>query len=337
MKSQLTCILFALLTTTACTGSDHKTPTVSTDYSAPRTEPVVVTPPAVQPPVVATTPAVVAPKVVEESHPAPTKFSDAMAQGKALADKGDHARAREMFESAARLDRKRAEPHIELARLFIATNEKGLAMVAANKAVKLAPESSPAWNPLGRAQLLRFNYDGAVLAFRQATELSPDNVWAWNNLGFAQLQQKHYTEAADALAQATSLPGATGYMWNNLGTAYEQLDQLDDARKAFDHGVQLGSAEATSSRKRLDGVKTIVVLKDVRDEKPGKDLTVHATEEPMATPDVKAEATPEVKAEDKAEDKPSVTIEAPKAEDMPAVEAPAAPKTETPDAGLAPI
>jgi hypothetical protein len=49
-------------------------------------------------------------------------------------------------------------------------------------------------------------------------------------------------------------------MFNNLGLAHEQLDQLDEARVAFESGGKLGSAEASASRKRLEGVKSIVVM-----------------------------------------------------------------------------
>jgi hypothetical protein len=58
-------------------------------------------------------------------------------------------------------------------------------------------------------------------------------------------------------------------MWNNLGTAYEHLDLLDDARAAFDHGGARGSREALASRKRLEGVKTIVVMKTEPATRPG--------------------------------------------------------------------
>ena len=50
-------------------------------------------------------------------------------------------------------------------------------------------------------------------------------------------------------------------MFNNLGTAYEQLDQLDEAREAYEAGGKLGSTVAAASRKRLEGVDTIVVAK----------------------------------------------------------------------------
>lgn len=49
-------------------------------------------------------------------------------------------------------------------------------------------------------------------------------------------------------------------MFNNLGTAREQLDQLDEAREAYERGGALGSQQALASRKRLEGVATIVVM-----------------------------------------------------------------------------
>jgi Flp pilus assembly protein TadD len=206
----------------------------------------------------------------------PKKFSEALELGKQLAAKGD-ARAKEVLEAAAKLDKKSALPHVELARLYITKNERANALKAANKAVKLAPASSQAYNTLGRAELLRFNYDNAIVAFRQATELDADNVWAWNNLGFVYLQLENYQDAVDALAEATSRKGTTGYMWNNLGTAYEHLDQLDDARDAFENGGKLGSLEAKASRKRLEGVDTIVVMKDA----PEPVETTYETREEM--------------------------------------------------------
>src|SRR5262249_51690435 len=81
----------------------------------------------------------------------PTSFDDAMKQGRALAEKGEHSGAVEMFEAAIKLDGKKAEPHMELARVHIALGAKAQAVIEANKAVKLAPSSSQAWNTKGRA------------------------------------------------------------------------------------------------------------------------------------------------------------------------------------------
>jgi len=264
MKSQFRCILFALIAVPAACGGDRSSTTppgrLAPEAAPPSAIASAAEPAAPAPVAAAAAPAVVAPAAAVAVVP-PTSYSEALAQGKAAEASGDHARARELFEAASKLDRKAADPHIELARLFITTGERGLAMTAAHKAVKLAPASSSAYNTLGRAELARFNYDGAVDAFVHAVELSPDNVWAWNNLGFTHLQRKHYHEAVDALVEATTRRGAEGFMWNNLGTVYEHLDLLDDARAAFESGGKLGSKEALASRKRLEGVKTIVVMK----------------------------------------------------------------------------
>ena len=258
MKSQFRCILFALIALPGCGG----------DHSAGRPVAVVPEPVAPAAPVAAAAPVPVAPAPVAPELPAvappvvpapvaPATFAEALAQGVAAATAGDAARARQLLLAAAKLDRRAAEPHIELARLLIAGGERAPAVAAARKAVALAPQSSAAFNTLGRAELARFGYDAAVEAFVHAVELDPDNVWAWNNLGFTHLQRRHYREAVDALVEATSRTGAEGYMWNNLGTAYEQLDMLDDARTAFESGGKLGSREALASRKRLEGVRTI--------------------------------------------------------------------------------
>jgi len=256
MKISIASVLFAL-SLSAC-GSDEPAKAIT---PAPQRESVAMTKDAgvvVQQPV-AVAPVVAPPVKVEEPKALPTKFDDALAQGRELAKKGDRDGAKEMFVSAIKLDKKRAEPHMELARIYIDAGEKASAVVESNKAVKLAPNSSVAWNTKGRAELARFSYEDAILAFTKAVELNRDNVWAWNNLGFTELQLKRYDDAANHLSEATTRKGATGYMWNNLGVALEQLDRLDEARHAFEEGGKLGSTDALASRTRLEGVKSVAL------------------------------------------------------------------------------
>jgi tetratricopeptide (TPR) repeat protein len=235
---------------------------------------------------------------VSEVAPMPKTYAEAFELGKGLVDKGEHPRAREILELAAKLEKKKADPHIELARSYIATSERANAIKSANKAVKLAPESSQAYNTLGRAELLRHNYENAIVAFRQATELNEGNVWAWNNLGFTYLTLKKYDEAVTALTEATSRKGAESYMFNNLGTALEHMDQLDEAREAYEKGGELGSVAAAASRKRLEGVDTIVVIKDepkvdVKLIDAKVDVSEFEHSEPMPDPELAPEVTEE--------------------------------------------
>jgi Flp pilus assembly protein TadD len=309
MKSQLAIVLFAFAT--ACGGGSEKPAPVE----KPPVTDTKIDEPIVEQPIKTTEP------VVEVAKPElPKTYDEALQLGMELATKGEHPRAREMLELAAKLDRKKAEPQIELARSYIATSERANAIKAANKAVKLAPESSQAYNTLGRAELLRHNYENAIEAFRQSTELNKDNIWAWNNLGFTYLTLKKYDEAVTALVEATSHKNAEGYMFNNLGTAYEHMDQLDEARDAYEAGGKLGSTVAASSRKRLEGVDTIVVAKKDVETKPEENqVEEFEISEPM--PDMPVDNVDEHVEEPKAEDSSVESkVEEPKAEEASQVE-----------------
>ena len=296
MKSIKRSMFCALLFSVAACGSD----------SSQHVDPMSFMPklPVVEQPQLAPVTAASDPtQAVEPAIAMPTKFDDALEQGRALASKGDNANAKLMFEAAIKLDKKRSEPHVELAKLYISSGERGLAMASANKAVKLAPLSSQAWNTKGRAELNRFAYDDAIEAFTKATELNKDNVWAWNNLGYTELQLKKYEEAAAHLGEATTKAGATGYMFNNLGTALEHLDRLDEARIAYEGGGKLGSKEALSSRKRLEGVKSIAIV-DTGTKPDVKPDVTHTfdngegpSDGPVATPDDMGEPSDESKAD----------------------------------------
>jgi len=275
MRSYLFAALF--VSSLGACGGDREKPTVtrspaaSTAAIVPDASVTVTSVVAEAPKPVAATAAVV--------DVMPSTFDDALTQGKALASKGEHDRAKELLQAAAKLDPKRSEPYIELSRLYISTNDRALAVIAANKAVKLAPLSSQAWNTKGRAELNRFEYDKAIEAFSKACELDHDNVWAWNNLGYTELQLKKYDEAVEHLTEATSRKGAEGYMFNNLGTALEQLDRLDEARAAYEQGSKLGSAVAMQSRKRLEGVTSIAIAKQIEESEP-KGGTFDVNEDP---------------------------------------------------------
>jgi Flp pilus assembly protein TadD len=284
MKLQVRSILFALaLPVVACGGDRDTSPKTERSSLGSSVQPKQPAPEVTAKRPHDITPAIgsVAPvALVEEVAAMPTTLDGLLARGKQLVAKGTYDDAKAMFEAAIKLDKTKAEPHIELARMYIESKQKGPAVAAATRAVKLAPHSSQAWNTMGRAELAAHKYDDAIAAFTKAIELNADNVFAWNNLGYTELLLKRYDDAAEHLLEATSRKGATGYMFNNLGTALEQLDRLDDARLAYDAGGKLGSKEAASSRKRLEGVETVAkaqprVRDEVRAEAPRKAYEVN--------------------------------------------------------------
>lgn len=256
MKIQVRSILFALVLPVAACGSDREKRAVDFQLSDYVVQPKSEAQPIAKTPVMTGTDL----KMVDVTTRMPTKVDELLKEGTKLVAAGKFGDAKTMFDAALKLDKKNVDVHIEIARMYISMKEKGLAVAAANKAVKLAPLSSLAWNTKGRAELTAHKYEEAIEAFTKAVELNDSNVFAWNNLGYTELLLKRYEDAAAHLAEATSRPGATGYMFNNLGTALEQLDRLDEARDAYESGGKLGSSVAASSRKRLEGVDSIVTV-----------------------------------------------------------------------------
>lgn len=201
-------------------------------------------------------PRVAAPAPVK-SEPQPETYAEHIAFGKRAATGGDLERAVEILEQAAAMRPKAASPRIELARAFLDAGKSGEARGHAESAVELAPESSYAWNTLGRVELMENDKEAAVTSFQRAAEESEDNSYAWNNLGLTLLELERYAEAAEALERATSGASPTAYMWNNLGMAYEHLDQLDLARAAYRQAAGAGSGKADANLERLEGVVSL--------------------------------------------------------------------------------
>ena len=156
-------------------------------------------------------------------------------------------------------------------------------MVAANKAVKLAPLSSQAWNTKGRAELNRFEYDDAIEAFSKAVELDADNVWAWNNLGYTELQLKKYDEAVEHLTEATRRRAPRASC--STTSAPRSSSSTGSTRHAprSRPGGKLGSQGAMASRKRLEGVTSIAIISNGEkpDVKPDVTHTFDNSEGPM--------------------------------------------------------
>ncbi|HEX7702007.1 MAG TPA: hypothetical protein VF403_14825, partial [Kofleriaceae bacterium] len=106
----------------------------------------------------------------------------------------------------------------------------------------------------------------------------------------------------------------------NLGTALEHLDRLEEARVAYEGGGKLGSKEASSSHKRLEGVKSIAIV-DTGDKPDVKPDVTHTfdngegpSDGPVATPDDMDAPADETKVDATKVDAQPEKVEAPKAE-----------------------
>lgn len=147
---------------------------------------------------------------------------------------------------------------IDLARVSLNLGQLEKARNYIEPVLENMPDSSLAWNTLGRVELAERDFYEAIEAFTHATQTNPDNLHAWNNLGYTQLLVEEYEDALESLVQATSFESATAYMWNNLGMAHEHLDEIQNARDAYELAVNRGSVKAKDNFARLEGVTSLV-------------------------------------------------------------------------------
>ncbi|HUS68199.1 MAG TPA: tetratricopeptide repeat protein [Kofleriaceae bacterium] len=153
--------------------------------------------------------------------------------------------------------KKSPQAKVAFARALVEAGKLREARKHIEDALDEAPESTQAWNLLGRIELSARDLDAAVVAFQRAAEEDPDNAYAWNNLGYALIEQEKFDEAAAALENATAGAKPTAYMWNNLGMAYEHMDRIREARAAYRQAAAAGSAKGKANAERLEGVHSL--------------------------------------------------------------------------------
>jgi tetratricopeptide (TPR) repeat protein len=94
-------------------------------------------------------------------------------EGRALAEKGQHAAAIEKFNAAVAADAKLAEAHAGLAASHLTLGRVDEAEAAANRAIELQPKEPGYRMILGRVFVRREQYDKAKAAYVAAADASP--------------------------------------------------------------------------------------------------------------------------------------------------------------------
>ncbi len=108
------------------------------------------------------------------------------------------------------------------------------------QAIEIRPDAYDIQNNLGTVYLEQERWDEAAVIFRELTRaptyLTPEH--ALNNLGWAQYNLGLYREALDNFELAVEFQPEHCLAWNNQGLAWERLDNLPDARRAYDAAVR---------------------------------------------------------------------------------------------------
>lgn len=106
-------------------------------------------------------------------------------------------------------------------------------------ALAIRPESSAAWNNLGKALTEQKKFDEALAACRKALALDPQNGAAWKNLGNALRGQMKSNDALQAYRKAIALDPNDGPAWNNLGNTFIAVGRFAEATEAFQKSLAI--------------------------------------------------------------------------------------------------
>lgn len=104
------------------------------------------------------------------------------------------------------------------------SSDLDLAVEWANKAARLAPESSEVFDTLGWVYRAKKDHNSATSAFKRATLLNPESATAFYHLGLSYMDQQDKTQAANAFNRAMQL-GANSQL---AKLAKESLNKLNN-------------------------------------------------------------------------------------------------------------
>ena len=125
----------------------------------------------------------------------------------------------------------------------IASGDPQRAVKELERALALAPDDPHAESLLGWAQMLREQYDDALMTYHKVLMKDPNNPLARVNLGYICLKKGIFGEAIEHLSRAIRQEQdrkARIYAHYYMGLVYLEREMYDDARSFFDTTLELG-------------------------------------------------------------------------------------------------
>ena len=161
----------------------------------------------------------------------------------AEAQKGNRARALELWQKASQADQTDWMPHYSQGLFHYRQAAYVEAETAWNSALQVAPDNVIVLRNLGAALHMQNRRDRAAAAFQRALEIVPDAA-TYTNLGTLRYFDGQYAEAAALFEKAVDLAPGNYLNWGNLGDASRQVSVLK-ARSEEAYRQALRLAEET--------------------------------------------------------------------------------------------
>jgi tetratricopeptide (TPR) repeat protein len=133
--------------------------------------------------------------------------------------------------------------YIERGWSAIAAGDPKRAVKELERALELSPDDAHAETLLGWAQMLREQYDDALMTYQKVLMRDANNPLARVNLGYICLKKGIFGEAIEHLSRAIRQEGdrkAQLYAHLYLGMVYLEREMFDDARAFFRRTLEMG-------------------------------------------------------------------------------------------------
>lgn len=132
------------------------------------------------------------------------------------------------------------------------TGKKNEALIAHQKAVKVAPEDAEIHNNLGNALRDLGRYDKAEVSIMEAIKIKPDNAQFYNNLGALYKDIGKLEEAETNFRHAIRLRPELAISYNNLGLVLLELRNYEQAQASYTRAIELNPKFAEAYKNLAD-------------------------------------------------------------------------------------
>jgi tetratricopeptide (TPR) repeat protein len=161
-----------------------------------------------------------------------------IALAKLETDRGDFARATEIYHKGLMGNPQNGDLHGRLGTLFLQMGRVDEAIAELETAVKLKPDSAIYAN-LGMAVSSKGQVERAIECYQKSIRMDPANAEAHYNLGNIYLAMERTSEAADEYRSAIKAKPGYSKAYGNLGIALLTLGKRDEGIKNFRQAVEL--------------------------------------------------------------------------------------------------
>ncbi len=111
------------------------------------------------------------------------------------------------------------------------------AIQAFDKAIKIDPQFSPAWDGKGVVLHDLSRYNESIQAFDKAIEINPQDAVAWDGKGVVLYDTGRYNESIQAFDKAIEINPQYAEAWNDKGNALNNTGRYNESIQAYDKAI----------------------------------------------------------------------------------------------------